>query len=282
MRLQSTQWFGGNVTINKDTVFAAMDVPPEGLLNGAGGECSMVMDAPIVIKEAKLYDLAGFLVPAMDPEESTTYEQEWNQMVEKADDASATSIRITPISSSTTPIWEPGEVRWGDLSDMNILKDDRMWYKNRRMVTFAKRPIAFVDATPDTYVPTDFVEVSSDNNRRFTDVAAYAMFGVSVPSVDDTASTLKIPAENTREWMWLKYAKQMLEFAYAFMLNSTDGAGDDPWELATLFLEEQIAPPIFQPATPVFHTGDIDILGKITFDISVPGERKIGQVSGGT
>ncbi len=280
MRLQSTQWFGGNVLINTDTVFAAIDVPPEGLLNGAGGEISTSMDTNIGTNEAKLYDLAGFLAPSYNPEAATTYDQVFHEMVEKAQDASVTAVRIEP-SANTTPIWEPGEVRWGDLSDMAILSDDRQWYKNRRFMTFAKRPVGFIAGTPDTYIATDFVEVRSDNARRFTDMAAHAMFAVSNPSVDDEATTLRVPSENTREWMWLKYAKEMLEFAYAYMLSSTDGAGDDPWEIATLFLEEIIAPPILQPAAAVYSIHDIDVTGKITFDISVPGSRSIGQVSGG-
>lgn len=283
MRIWSTQWFGGAVSINTDTVFAAMDLPPSGLLNGAGGEVSVIGSASISTNKGILYDMAGFIAPSPNPETATTYDALWHDYVDKASDNSATILRLDEGANATTPVWEPGEVRWQDLFNMEIITDSDMFYKYRSLMTFAKRPVGWVDSAPDNYVPSDFVRVASSRGRRFVDIPSHAMFGVSVPSVDESAVTLHTPAENSRDWMWLKYAKDMLEFAFAYMINSTDGAGDDPWELATIYLEELISPPIFQPvaAGELFKTSGVDVLGKINFDISVPGSQNIKQISGG-
>lgn len=283
MRIMSSQWFAAVTAQNTDLALAALDVPHDGILNGFGGEVSVQADAESVVK-AHAYDLGGFIVPSPNPEDSTTYDDLLHDYVDKAKDASATGIRLDEDPSATTPIWEPGEVRWGDLMDVAILDDEKMFYKYRGLMTFPKRPVGWVDGSPDTYIPTDFVNIRSMAGRRRVSIPSHAILACSAPSMDDSSTTLVVPAENTREWMWLRNAQQMLEFAYSYMLAMTDGSGDDPWELATLYLEELIAPPIRQPTaagTYFTTTRNVIAVGKGTFDISVPGRDAITQISGG-
>lgn len=283
MRIMSSQWFAGLVNVNTDRVMAAIDIPHEGILNGFGGEVSITAGA-IGTKLAIAYDLAGFIAPSPDPEAATTYEILWDTAVEKADDAGSAVIRLEEGSNSTTPVWEPGEVRWGDLANIAILEDDMMFYKRRQLMTFPKRPVGWVDGSPDLYIPTDFVDIRSFAGRRRVHQPSHAMLGISEPVMDDTGTNLVIPAENTREWIWLRNAQQMLEFAFTFMMTTTEAGAEDPWELATLYLEELIAPPILQPtgAGTIFeNAATIDWVGKGTFDISVPGFERITSISGG-
>lgn len=277
MRYNRKTWWALDPGLNGDSVFSAADLPPEGILNGFGGE-NHINFANQTVGTAALYGLHGYILPIQAPETATTYQLIWDKMVDKASDAALTSLFPTTASATTTPIFEPGEARWEDLANMEVVEDDFELLNNRRMLSFANSPVGY-DHASSAFKPVEFLRIRSDGKRRRVKTFSTAVFAVSLPTIDDVSTTLPVPTSNARHWMWTKYIKDLLKTAFDLMMTASPASS--PWDLAATFLEELLVPPVFESKVGAFIAGQPSILGKLTYDISVPGEMQFGTISGG-
>lgn len=281
MRLIRKQWWGYTPATNGDTPFCNLDMPPETILNGFGGESHMIMQE-LVNTTAVFYAMMGFIMPIRDPENPNTFQDIWDDLVDKADDASTTGIFISTSGASTGPTVEAGEVRFEDLANMEVIEDDMQLLDYRKVLSFATNPTGF-DRASGSYKPADFVRLRMDGRRRKVSTYSTGVLASVMPNFDDVTLTFPTttPHATTRAWMWTKYAADMLSTAFNFLMGATDGAGDDPWELAALFMEELLAPPVFEDSAGIWVAPAPRHFGKISWDYSVPGEKKFGTLSAG-
>ena len=280
-RLFRHTYWSRSASAGGDVVVSAADIPNESTLNQTFGEAHNRWPSTPVASPV-LYGMFGQVIPHSDPEQADPYEDMWDKYVDKAEDASVTSLWISTGSAASAPVFEPGEMNWEDLTDLAVVSDESEFLAYRKMLSFANSPIGFESGAPDTYYPADIVSLNRRKSRIRNGLYSAAITVISVPSMDDTSTALYSPVTNDSDWLFLKYASLTMKQAWMYLSGVTETGAESPYEDAALFMEEYLSPPVYEGVGYEFNSTTALIAGTMTYDVSVPGDKHFGTISGQT
>lgn len=265
--------------LGTDVVIGGCLVPSEGSLNNVWGDCHVIGLDDITHEKAALYGLTGYVVHEPDPDNTQSFDTLWDVMVPKDTDVASGALDLSTGSADVSPEFEPGEPNIERMMDGSVLDDDNMFFKRRKMITFASSPSGFdVGGTPDSYIPTDRFRIRSGKKVN-VDLMSVALLGFSSPQMDDTTTTIWTTPSDEAVWMQLKYIDMVLEQAFVQLIGLTEAGAETPWEDAATMLEDFLEPTVVEQTAADFASEDYNVFTSLTFDISVPGVRKITSVS---
>lgn len=273
--------FWQTVGVGTDQVLAACQIPPLCTMKNVWLNWRIHAAAAIDVSFVYHYGLSGFIVPVLDPDSQPTPTLLWDNLVPKDVSVGAGAFDLDTAANDTTPEFEVGEMDLTALFGFNAGGVEQFFRYRRQMDFVNSNGLGFQAGTPDIYYPND-QRVTRIKKAYARSVPSMAMFGVSHPSLDNTAATftggLDSPAEH--EWAWLAYIEVVLERSWAQLQGIIETGAETPWEEAAVFLEGVLEPPAFEATADKFSAIQaLQINGNATFQLSVPGRFQVGSLS---
>lgn len=270
------QYSAMQVATGADRVVFAFPLPGGAVVNNAWLDLSL-MFADVDVKSALLYSLFGYIVPILDLDAGTTPDTIWdNQVPKDSADDTADVLDIDRHTAIDDPVIELGDINVNAMLDFQ--DGPRQTFKREKILTFPKSPSGFKAGTPDTYYATDVIRAKMSSTYR-VNVPSYYMIGLGVATGVDTATAF--PVLNTRgEWSQLAYMKDALVDAMkaltGLVATGTQESTTEAMVLIHSFLEH-----VIESNTDSWGTGLVQSWGKMTMDITLPGDFDVAQLSGG-
>lgn len=259
-----------------DTVMYAFPLPGGSVVNNAWMEAS-VMIPDVDVSSAIQYSCFGYIVPILDLDAGTTPDIIWDNQVPKdqADDT-ADTIDIDRHTLVNDPVSELGDV---NINAMLDLKDGpRRVFKREHLFTFPKSPTGFKTGTPDTYYAMDHFRAKMSGTYRVM-APSYYLVAMGVATGADTSTNF--PVLNTRgEWMQLAYMKDALVDAMKSMAGLV-ATGTQEGSTEALILIHSYLEHVLEQNAAQWGTGTMEAWGKMTMDITLPGDFDLAQLSSG-
>lgn len=265
------------VAAGADAVIGGADIPSESSLNNVWGDVHVVAIGHIEEDKAVIYGVDGKVLHVPDPDTPGTYDQIWDLIVPKDQDFAAGALDLD-IDSGAGPAFEPGEPNIERLMDMSEIIDQNDFFKRRKMISMASRPVAFVDGTPDNYLPTDQFSVRS-RKKIFVDLWSVAVLAVSSPSMDDVTTTSFVALNTEAELMQIKYLEMTLEQAWMQLVGLVEAGAETPWEDAATLVEQVLEPTVVEITAGDFAAPAWNVFANLTWEVQVPGRRNFSNVS---
>lgn len=259
-----------------DRVLGGMDIPSECQLNNVWGECHVVGPA-IAASNACMYGVKGVTVFRDDVDTAQSFNSLWDTQVPKDQELSAAGFDLSGVTDAT-PEFEPGEPDVTKIFDIQLFDDDMEWYKRRKLISFATSKGGFLDATPDSYVPTDFFKIRSRRNQRM-EVTGASMLGFSSPSLDDTTTNEFNTIGSESEVVSMKYIEVILEQAWMSLVGLTESGAETPWLEAQNAIAQFLEPDVFEETAGSFAPVTWVVYCMSTWDLTVPGRREFKNLS---
>lgn len=264
------------VATDTDEVIAGYPLPSGGRLNGVNLTVHAIGPEQTPFLNAVFYGIAGFVMPANDPDSSETYENLWDRLVPKDKQLAAGGFELDTGSADTQPEFELGDVDYSGVFQMAGLSPIEI-FKRRRMLTAASGgPYEAVSSSGDMYTPMD--KFTTKVNRKVsTAMPSICMFGFSSPDTARTVSVeMDIPEEH--EWVLLQYVEVALENAFMHLIGLTEAGSETPYEESSAFLSELLEL-VFEETAGSFRPVSWTVFTQATFDISVPGNLSFGALT---
>ncbi len=268
------------ITGNADRVIAHCPIPSESSQNNVWGEIHMANNDGFFIDGAILYGADGYVFPLPDPDTADSVDDIWDRMVDKDISVANAALDIDTTTVLSQPHFEAGELDLNKLADMHAFDDDNHWYKRRKMLSFANSPTGFhwVTSGVSTFSPRDVFKVKS-RRRIGAELFSESLFGMTLPSLTGTTSTVPNTPASEAEWMSEKYLEIILEQAWMFLVGLVEAGAETPWTDAATFIEGLLEPAPFEDTAASWFTDSFKVWSMWTFDISVPGRREFNQIS---
>lgn len=280
MRYFRKIWSVIQTTEGADRVVAAAPIPPGGALRNVWGEVH-VIGGRVATTSALLYPFRGVVVPAADPDDTGDIDNIWDEIVPKDVDVSQTAateqMDFDTITQDTNVFEEPGEVQ--PLALLGMTNGVTELFNRERLITFANRPVGFLDATPDDYAATEAYKVRVKRSVR-VERPSYVMFAVGQASFNDTESVVD-PGFQDNEWFQLTYLKMAIHQAWPQLAGLTEAGAESPFANMAVFLERLTEPTVHEDAAGLFETNVGQIFTRFVFEIEVPGDLEMEVISGG-
>lgn len=228
------------------------------------------------LERAAMYGMAGFIVPATDPDDvAVTVDVLWDRFVPKDADFAAGGFDLDTDAADANPEFEMGEPDLGGLLG-DLVNSPKEIFSRRRMITFPKMPLGFerVSAAPDIYVPVD--EFSAKVTKKYrAAMHSMVLFGVSSPVMTDTQAigAMTIPSEF--EWYMQTYLETVLEDAAKSIIGLTESGAETPYIEAMNYLGELLEDNAIEEGTLLVAMG-WNVVAEFMFDVWVPGRFQVG------
>lgn len=266
---------GNVIPANTDESIGHAVVPSEGSLNGVSGKVVCQGSGQNSVHVVSLYACDGWMIPVEDPDTVDLIDDIWDRFVEKDFAITAGSFDIDTSGTDTISFDEPGHGNADRLAGIAALQQSQRWFRRRKMVSFPEHPRGFIDAAPDSYIPSDVFQVRS-NKRYKVDKMSVAVMGFGSPQMNTvTTSHDSSPTEN--EWIQIKYAELVLEQAWMSLAGLTEAGAETPYEEAVATIADMLEPTVIEDTAGMFHNHTWDVFAQLTWDLSVPGRRDFSK-----
>ena len=87
-----------------------------------------------------MYACEGYILPVMDPDDNSSFDTLWDQLVPKDTDTQV--INLDTEVTDTSPFYEPGEADWTALVDVGV-KPERVYHRSR-LLTMANKGTSLI------------------------------------------------------------------------------------------------------------------------------------------
>ena len=271
-----------SITAGLDGVFATCPVPALCTFVKGWLSASVFPTAAIDVLDGRVYGVSGFIVPALDPDSNISPDALWDTLVPKDVAVGAGAYDIDTSAADTTSEFEVGEMDLEGLFGYSAGGVEEV-FRRRRLLTFPSTGGAgFQAGTPDTYLPSEhFNAVISKPRKR--QMHSMLLFGLSYPLMDIVTTDITVAGWRSLQehrWAWTTYVEVVLERAWAQLQGIIESTAETPWEEAAAFLEDLLEPPVLEVTAGNFNTADnMQIMGEMTFQLSVPGRFRQGSLS---
>lgn len=280
MRYFRKVWSVVQTSLAADRVVAAAPIPPGGALRNVWGEVH-VIGGRIATTSALLYPFRGVVAAAPDPDTTSDMDNIWDGVVPKDVDVSQTAateqLDFERVSEDTSVFEEPGEAVPLDL--IGMASGVTELFNREKLITFARRPVGFLDATPDDFAATDQFSVRVRRNVRVSQ-PSYVMFAVGQPGFDDTESGVD-PGFRDQEWFQLTYLKMVIHQAWPQLAGLTEAGAESPFADMAVFLERLTEPTVHEDASGLFESNVAQVFTRFVFEIEVPGDLEMEVITSG-
>lgn len=271
-----------SLAANTDRVIAHAPLPSECSQNNVWGNVQLANNDGFFIDGAVVYGADGFVVPLPDPDTADSVDDIWDRLIEKEANPTEGGFDLDTTAVISGPHFEAGETNLGLIMDMHTYDDDNHWFKKRKVLSFANSPTGFhwVTGGVSTFSPRDEFKVRA-RRKIGTDVFAESLFGMIMPSLTQTASTVTSTPATEAIWAQIKYLEIVLEQAWMFLVGLVEAGAESPWEDAANFVDDLLEPQPFEDDAASWFTDTFKVWSEWTFDISVPGRREFNILTGG-
>lgn len=264
--LVNMQRFGQkDVAADTDQVVLAWPLPGQCTMHNVWFEMDLIVNAGTPLAERAFYGVDGYLVPLLDPDGGTNIQDIWDTQIPKMSQDMSYELSDTAV---TTPVYEPGEMQTGQLTQM-VLTQPEKFFERRKMVSIAKTSVVI----STTWYPTDNFKTHVKSNY-FAPIESAILIGVSSPQMDQDASNSELlPSGATAEWAMLRYLKPVIEDMFVHILGlGSPGTGTVPYDDAEDFIEKLVSDfnEVDDPASYTLSNWDVLAFG--TCQINVPGD----------
>ncbi len=269
------------VSGGSDQVIAAAVLPEGGKCNQIHMEIGVLANTPQSIFTDSFWAIKGYLIPIVDPENSTTYDVLWDTYVPKDEDGSLGGFELDTSSTDTAPFEEPGEPSLEEIVGMNPTTIVQVFERKTHMF-YAKTPIGLDPVqAPDAYYPQEYINTWIRRSIRALGNSAL-IFALSLPSLDDVTTTWVAPPATTEQWMQLKYLAVVLENAWQYLAGLVEVGAETPYEEAATFIEDLVEETLYQDVAGLWdNPSSVRVSCSMMYDMSVPGDRRQGVLTGG-
>ncbi len=266
------QIYRGSVGQGVDKVFAAIAVPRGGVFHGANIDLKLWALEQVAVN-VSMYGITGYAVPILDPDAAATYDAIWDAQVPKNMIQSEGALDLDTGAADTTPEYEPGEVNWAGVFDME--GRPRRLLRVRGSMSFGddgvgRGPFATGGATH--FIPNKSFRFNIRGGFRARRPTAI-MFAVSLPALDRTTTTaLTSPTED--EWLMLRYLEDTAIDAMKFLIGRVEAGAKTPYTEAAVFLDKTLAPDVYEAAGTQMAVTGFELFSQSKFTMSVPGRMR--------
>ncbi len=270
MRLISRKLSSAAVAANTDQVVGAVPIPPGGKLLKVNLEQAVISPvlAALPINKAVMYGCSGWVVPMVDPDAAQSYNNAWDTLVPKEQDATNLALDLDSGTTVTTPESEPGMMDANALFEANVMMPKK-FFGRERLLTYAGTGPVVGAAAVDTWTPGEqYVTKMSPN--IYCQMHSYGLMGFSSPALSSTGSTIwAVPTE--QEWSILQYLEKFLDMMLVDAIGLTETGAETPYEEANQFIAELLEDFVFETTADDFHPQTWTVFTKSTWDIMTPG-----------
>lgn len=263
------------VATGADLVMYAFPLPPGAVVNGAWMDvATMVPD--VDVSSAIHQSIFGYIVPVLDMDAGVTPDVIWdNQIPKDVADDTADLLDIDFDTADISPVLELGDVNINAMLDFET--GPRQTFKRETILNFPKSPFGFKTGTPDTYYAMDTFRTKL--RAKYTvKTPSYYLVGLGISTGADTDGSV-FPAINTRgEWMQLTYMQDALHDAMKAMAGLAVSGTQEPYTEAMILIHSYLEH-VHEISAAQWGTGTVEAWGKMTMDITLPGDFDIAQLS---
>ncbi len=268
--------FKAGVNSDTDKVIAALPVPRGGVFHGGRFKVH-VISAELTTDKVCMYALTAYAVPILVPDEVQTYDNLWDTSVPKATIQAANALDLATRTVDATPEYEPGEVNWAGVFDMEA--GPKRLYRRRTLVhATSGGPGLSATGTLTHYRPKDVIDVSIPGGLRASRPTAI-MLGLSSP-VFATKTTTVTATPTEKEWVMLQFLEDTAIDALKFLIGLFEATSETPYQEAAVFLDKVLMPdPAFTTAADAAAVS-WDVTAQGSFTCSVPGTLRARTLDG--
>jgi hypothetical protein len=272
IRVFPKMYASAQTTTGSDIVLFALPLPGGAVVNQAWMEVHCV-GSPIGQSNIAVYGLHGYVLPVLDPDAGTTPDAMWDAQVPKDAAMAADVIDLDTVTAVSTPVLELGEPSIARIIGMTT--SPVMTFAREKLVSAGLGAPGY-DKASATFLPTDFFQARL-KRRVEVDVPSYYLIGLSVP---DTLATLSaFPVINTDgEWMQLKYMQYTLHQAFMRLAGLTEAGAESPYDEAMTVIANYLEV-AYEQTAGVWSGITWNAMGKITFDITLPGNMDVNNMT---
>lgn len=258
-----------------DKVMAYAPIPAGGRLNSVHMEVHLRGD-DMSVDMGSMYGFSGFILPILDPDTDSNVNTVWDQLVPKDVELSAGGFDLDTTGIDITSEFEPGLV--DPSAVISSGGKPREIFRRRKILSYANSAgKAFKDASPDTFITTDYFNTKVSKSYSVP-VPSVAVFALSSPDMNLTTNVqATLPTE--KQWTQLTYLEDVLKDAWKNLVGLTEGGAETPYAEASAFIADLLEPKMLEGSEYQWNPQAWSCLGKMTFDISVPGEFKVGSLT---
>lgn len=263
------------VPTSTDRAMFGLSLPSDTVINRIRADVHVMGTSTEAFTLAHWYGVEGWILPILDPEDASSIDVLWNQLVPK--DTDVQTLDLDTGTQDTAPFFEPGEADWSQLLDVG-LRPQRI-YQRLRMMTYAnsQKPHTVADAA--TYIPADVFRIEL-NRRVVVRQPSILIFAFASPTGDDTTAT--VPTALTEiQWSQVKYFEHVLERAQMDLLGLTETGAESPWEEATDLIQTHLEPDVFEETAGFWNNKTYNVATDAIIDHSVVGRMGKMTISTG-
>ncbi len=267
---------------NTDEVVTGIVLPSDGVLNNVHMDVHAIAEEEVTWDHAVMYGLGGYVMPINDPDTQSSFNDLWDEFVEKDSAGSEGSFSLDEVTGDSDQEFEPGIPNWHGVFDMEGTSIKEI-FKRRKLITLANAGqgagILNVAAGARVYTPMDHFKIRQ-SNAVHVNSPSVALFGFSAPNMDAMTTTEQTtPLANA--WGWLKYIDMAVEQAFIYILGHVETGAESPWDLALTFLADYLESTVVEEVVGTFHHTSWNVYTVATYDVSVPGDVRKPQLSSG-
>ncbi len=233
------------------------------------------------LTEAGYVSVEGYVLPLLDPDEATNYDDLWDAQVPKDTDVEA--IDLDTAGLDTSSFFEPGEASFANLFDVGL--QPVKVFKHQQLLTLDRDAVwkgqKINPASDDpVWCPGGSVSIALPRPVRVTQPSAL-VYAFGVPFMDDTSTTAQ-RALSENQLPQVQYMENTLERALLHQMGIIEAGAETPWEEASQLLRAHLNPDVYEEVAGAYFTaGEYAVFGQATIVHSVPGQMKIRNVSTG-
>lgn len=248
-----------------DQVMFGLSLPSDTVVNRIRANVELTGSVDKAAAEGLWYGCEGWILPILDPEDNSSFEVIWDQLVPK--DSDVQTLDLDTGAQDTATFFEPGEADWAQLLDVG-LRPQRI-YQRLRMLTYASTPKPHTVADAPNWRPTDVFRIEI-NRRLVVRQPSVVLFAMGIPVGDDTTTVVETALSET-EWSQVKYMEHVLERAQMDLLGLTEAGAETPWEEATDLLQSHLEPDLFEETGGAWAAWSANVFTDALIDHSVVG-----------
>lgn len=256
---------------NTDKVIAALSLPSDCTLNSVRLGVSVEGPAMANINTVAGFAIEGWIIPVEDPDLADSYQDIWDLLVPKDDDADVVDLDTQAVES--TSFWEPGMPELESIFEVGAAP--QKIYAKATWLTAAKAGAsAVLIDTTFKWFPTAYEQVGAGSYHVKT--PSVVLFGLGSPALTDTSATEQV-AHSENEWSRTKYIGDILNQAMSRVLGLIESGSETPYQEALELVRKLVEPTLLEETANAFNPVGYWVHSEGNFNYTVPGT--LGQTT---
>lgn len=260
-----------------DTVISGLSLPSDSILNGMWMTLHIFSNGVLPWTTALMYQIQGYILPVLDPDNAPSFDTLWDTLVPKDDDTD--TIDLDTAAADVDSMFEPGEMALAEVMDVG-LQPEKI-YSKQFLKTAANARLVQEEAGVLEWAFADVHKIRLGKRRRYRcDGPSAVMYGLGNPSMDDTIQTPP-NSLSENEWARVKYIGTVLEQALMQHFGLTEAGAETPWIEAAQLLRKYLEPDVVEENAASWGAAELRLFANVTYDVSVVGTMEQIQIGSG-